>query len=54
MKPNILNPDWKYIPAARTDVAATIRREQKRIADEKKLAEDTLKQVIAKRRVGGA
>ncbi len=31
MKPDILNPKWKYIPASKTSVSATfkrIRREQ--------------------------
>lgn len=28
---NILNPSFKYVPAAQTDIRKTIKREQKRL-----------------------
>jgi hypothetical protein len=31
VKPNILNPAWKYVPAASTDIRKTIQRELKRL-----------------------
>ena len=34
MKPNILNPQWRYIPAVRTDVRRTFARERARLKAE--------------------
>ena len=34
MKPNILNPHWRYIPAVRTDVRKTFARERARLKAE--------------------
>jgi hypothetical protein len=38
MKPNILNPAWKYVPAAQTDIRKTIQREKKRLAEQQSKA----------------
>lgn len=32
---NICDPRFKYVPAAQTDIRKTIKREQKRLADER-------------------
>lgn len=39
--PSILNPQFRYISAAHTDIRKTIRREQKRLADLKAAQETT-------------
>ena len=46
----ITDKDFKYVPAAKTDLRATFRREQKRIDDERKAAEARLLGVIQIRR----
>lgn len=33
-KPNILNPEWKYTPAASTDIRKLFARERKRLKEE--------------------
>lgn len=36
---NILDPGFKYVPSAQTDIRKTIRREQKRLEAEKSARE---------------
>lgn len=35
MKPNILDPKWKYVPASQTNIAATFKRIKKELAKQK-------------------
>lgn len=49
MKPNILNPSWKYVHSTKTDISRTFAKERKRLRDE---AEKRKEQVLPIRRMG--
>lgn len=45
---SILHPDFHYVPAAKTDIRKTIKREQKRLAAEKAQNQANAQEVAAK------
>ncbi len=53
MKPNILNPKWKYVPAAATSVKATFARVRREMAAQQKAREEAESKTALKvRRIG--
>lgn len=42
---SILKPDFKYVPASRTDIAKTFARERARLAADKKEKEEKVRQI---------
>ena len=52
--PNILDPKFKYVPAAKTDIAATFKRVRKEQADAAKAeAEREAERILKVRTIGG-
>lgn len=45
---SILHPDFRYTPAAKTDIRKTIRREQKRLAEERARRDADAQEAAAK------
>jgi hypothetical protein len=41
MKPNILDPKWKYVPASQTNIAATFKRIRKEMEKQKEASNVT-------------
>jgi hypothetical protein len=52
--PNILDPKFKYVPAARTSVAETFKRVRKQMAEDAKRLEAEKLERISKVRVIGS
>lgn len=44
----ILDKSFRYVPSHKTDVAATIKREQKRLAEAKQSAQQPVRAVVTK------
>ncbi len=50
---NILDPKFKYVPAAQTDIRKTIAREYKRLAEQKRIEQENEQDRILKVRTIG-
>ena len=52
--PNILDPKFKYVPAAQTDIAQTFKRIRREQAEAKKLQEaQDAERILKVRTIGG-
>ena len=44
--PNILDPKFKYVPAAKTDIAVTFKRIKREMAEKQKAEQERLQSIM--------